>query len=540
MNMRKSMKILSLGLLLSIPFATHPMELPDLSQAKKPVASWFWNKWNNVPTWKTIKETVSATTNAVVNTPQAIKTVAAHTPSLGDMAQATKSYVQNSPVIQEQAQNAVVALSNASKNMPSNPTLKKAGAVGALAATGYLAHKAYQWINAENTALPSFQIFEANGRVERIGQAAQLNEQGMPVEQLSLQQENQTEPMIKKDMALDMSEAEQANSSARSNVDQNSNNNDIRQEEPAKKSASILSQYVDVNDNKKRLSSEANKDKAFLVSQQNRQLTDSKLAVAMLKYDAALKDFQAGQIDMDSEPIVVVLPEALVQPKTQKVAVKLEPETKPAPARPKQKRVDADQPMQYAYARTEELPMQQYFPVEQLILNTFAQSSAAHSNANNDAVDAKIAESLDRFTQENNNAPQREHNKLLETVLPVSSNTQLKLVEEPAVEKPVHQLDLVREDATIENTPKSKDKTAQEKLFDELSVVDADGNTALHRAVIDGNEQKVREILNPFIKRMDLAARLIHEIKNNAGLSAAELANHIDNFNILLVIIGYL
>ena len=436
MNMRKSMKILSVGLLLSIPFATHPMELPDLSQAKKPVASWVWNKWNNVPSWKTIKETVSAATNAVVSAPQAIKTVATHAPSLADMAQATKGYVQNSPFIQEQAQNAVVALSKAGDIMPSNPTLKKAGAVGALAATGYVAHKAYQWINAENnTALPSFETFQEDRRAEPIGMAGQLNAQDMPVAQLPLPKEYQVEPVV--------------------TIDTMSRDEEV-------------------------------------------------------KPVSLLKDYQANDIIDSEDTQLVVEPVVTHAVSSQKVI--LMPKTKPAPPRPK---TPNTQP-KYSLSQITQ---------EEVETVTIPAAAIAMPQQNQVEPTAELPVCKDLLCKGNKLSLVEAAviEKFAEQPKEII-NTKLSIVEEPIV----HQLELVKEDGLY-------------ALYDALCILDNDGNTALHRAVIAGSEQKVREILNPFAGiRNDLAARLIHEIKNKAGLSAAQLANEIDNFDILLVITTYL
>jgi hypothetical protein len=278
------------------------------------------------------------------------------------------------------------------------------------------------------------------------------------------------------------------------------------------KPVSLLSQFIDANGNKaeKRLACEANKGKAFLVLQQNTQLTDSKLAAATLKYDAALKDYQANDIIDSEDTQLVVEPVVTHAVSSQKVI--LMPKTKPAPPRPK---TPNTQP-KYSLSQITQ---------EEVETVTIPAAAIAMPQQNQVEPTAELPVCKDLLCKGNKLSLVEAAviEKFAEQPKEII-NTKLSIVEEPIV----HQLELVKEDGLY-------------ALYDALCILDNDGNTALHRAVIAGSEQKVREILNPFAGiRNDLAARLIHEIKNKAGLSAAQLANEIDNFDILLVITTYL
>ncbi len=562
MNMRKSMKILSLGLLLSIPFATYPMELPVLSQGTKALKEWTLNQWNKVPTWKTLKTVGS---NAV-----------AKAPSLGAVMHATKGYVQNSPFIQKQTQNAVAALGKAGNYVPSsNAMLGTASALAAGAGTAALVREV---VNTDtNTSLPSFEQGAINNQNAQSAQVKWLDDSNLSSNNNNQSIVNNDHPQTdilpthtkkneqeennnSKQLAVVQEPVEEFSTPAdtipmwyvgyqlpEAEVNASAENNNSKQL-PIVQGPARLKKVILVPKTKPAPASKKNglvintqlsidsaplapaRLKKVILTPKTRPAPAAPLAPSLFYTPANLvqKDEQNVPAVNDMEEPIQVKQEG-----TKKQLKWAEPlatthkftKIKPVETEIYRQNSDADQPMKYAFARDEELPMQQYQPVEQFVLNTFAQShNNAHSNVDN-AVDSKIVESLTRFAKTNNSAPKREDNKLLNTVLPVSSEYQLKIVEEP-----VYQLHLVEENPSIENEQ-------IEKLLEKESAVDTDGNTALHRAVIANNEQMVRDILKPFVKNADLVGGLIHDIKDKANKSAAELAidlGHIHLWEIMI------
>jgi hypothetical protein len=422
----------------------------------------------------------------------------------------TKGYVQNSPFIQKQAQNAVAALSKAGNYVPSSNAVLGAAGAGIGIVGGAVILKE---LTRANKPLPT----------NMLGVTAELDAESMPVEQKQYEEnENQPVQFVK----YDVEEAQQV-----ADIQKTPSLFDtsacLAREDEQKLIAVNIVPFIDDQDRSEgdmqpEQSKEAHAKPAFSLNQIT-QDADVETVVAVVPVKEDKEPVVNTQLSLDSAPLSsslfydsasgskkhVTWAEPLATTHTFKV--------KPVETVIYRQNEEADQPIKFAFDRAEKLPMQQYKPVEEFILNTVQKPIAGQNNA---LLNTVLPASNYKFVDKGNG-------KQRVVLIPTAK---------PAPARPVFQLRLVEEKPIVENTQKADIKTQQE-LLKKVSALDSQGNTVLHRAVIENDEQMVRALLKTFVKNTNCVGSLIHDVKNKNGLSVSELAIELQRWTLLEIMI---